>query len=100
MRAIFPLWLTPTDELADRFIARGFRAILTCVDTSQIDERYAGRDFDEQLLAELPSTADPCGENGEFHTFVHAGPIFASPIAVQPAERVLRDARFMYCELK
>lgn len=96
---IFPIWQEPTDALARRFIADGFRAVLACVDTQQVTSDFAGRDFDASLLRDLPSSADPCGENGEFHTFVHDGPIFAHPVVVTRGERVLREDRFMYCDL-
>lgn len=96
---IFPIWQEPTDTLARRFIEDGFRAVLACVDTQQVTSDFAGRDFDASLLRDLPSSADPCGENGEFHTFVHDGPIFAHPVAVTRGERVLREDRFMYCDL-
>jgi uncharacterized protein (TIGR00290 family) len=99
MKAIFPLWQWPTAQLARDFIARGFRAVLTCVDTDQIPGGLAGREFDSDLLDDLPESADPCGENGEFHTFVYDGPIFSSPVPVTSGELVLRDSRFMYCDL-
>jgi uncharacterized protein (TIGR00290 family) len=96
--AIFPLWGLDTAALARRFIAAGFEATLVCVDPSQIDASFAGRAFDESLLADLPASADPCGENGEFHTFVHAGPVFATPIAVEVGETVERDG-FVFTDL-
>lgn len=99
IRAEFPLWGRETRALAETFIAQGFEAHLTCVDTTQIDGAFAGRRFDASLLADLPRSADPCGERGEFHTFVSAGPIFAVPIAVTVGEVVLRDGRFAYCDL-
>ena len=98
-RGLYPLWERPTREVADSFIAAGFVATLVCVDTTQIDAGFAGRRFDRALLEALPPTADPCGENGEFHTFVHDGPIFAAPIGVTIGEIVLRDERFTYCDL-
>lgn len=96
---IYPLWNEPTAALAEHFISAGFAAIIVCADTTQIAGSFAGRDFDRPLLAELPPTADPCGENGEFHTFVHDGPIFTRAIAVQRGDIVLRDGRFTYCDL-
>jgi len=96
---VFPLWGMPTHELARRFLSLGFRATLCCVDTQALDGSFAGRPYDEALLADLPAHVDPCGENGEFHTFVHDGPSFVQPVAVRCGERVLRDGRFMYCEL-
>jgi len=96
---LYPLWGEPTAPLAEYFIARGYRAVLTCVDTTQLDPRFAGREFDAQLLRELPSPVDPCGERGEFHTCVYAGPLLIEPIAVGTGEQVLRDERFQYCDL-
>jgi diphthamide synthase (EF-2-diphthine--ammonia ligase) len=98
-RGLYPLWERPTRELAESFVADGFEATLVCVDETQIDPRFAGRRFDRSLLAELPGSADPCGETGEFHTFVHAGPIFTCPIAIVPGETVRREERFTYCDL-
>ena len=98
-RGLYPLWERPTRALAESFVADGFEATLVCVDETQIDPRFAGRRFDRALLAELPASADPCGENGEFHTFVHGGPIFSRPIAVATGERVRREDRFTYCDL-
>jgi uncharacterized protein (TIGR00290 family) len=98
-RAVFPLWGRDTATLAREFIAAGFRATLVCVDTQQLPASFAGRAFDGDLLAELPATADPCGEKGEFHTFVSAGPIFAEPIAIDIGEVVLREERFAFCDL-
>ncbi len=74
--------------------------MLTCVDTTQLDAAFAGREFDRELLRELPAAVDPCGERGEFHTCVYAGPLFAEPIPVRVGERVLRDGRFQYCDLE
>jgi uncharacterized protein (TIGR00290 family) len=96
--ALFPLWGRDTAALARRFVEAGFEATLICVDPRQIDPSFAGRAFDEALLADLPASADPCGENGEFHTFVHAGPIFAAPIAVEVGETVERDG-FVFADL-
>jgi uncharacterized protein (TIGR00290 family) len=93
---LFPLWGSNTTQLARDFVKRGFRAILTCVDTTQLGAEYAGREFDSALLAALPAGVDPCGENGEFHTCVYAGPIFAQPLPLRTGERVLRDGRFQY----
>lgn len=99
MRTLFPLWGRDTAGLAREFVALGFRAVLTCVDTSQLDGGFAGREFADDLLAELPPGVDPCGENGEFHTFVYAGPIFRRPIGFVRGEQVLREQRFRYCDL-
>jgi len=97
-RGLFPLWGRDTRELAREFIAAGFQAIIVCLDPRALDPSLAGRPYDEQLLAELPPSVDPCGENGEFHTFVYAGPIFPEPIACQTGEIVERDG-FLFCDL-
>lgn len=96
---VFPLWGLDTAALARDFVAAGYRAILTCVDTTQLGAEYAGREFDAELLAELPATVDPCGERGEFHTCVYAGPIFRQPLALEAGTRVRRDGRFEYCDV-
>jgi uncharacterized protein (TIGR00290 family) len=98
MAGFFPLWGRDTSQLAREFIALGFRAVLVCIDPAQIDPTFCGREFDEQLLAALPPTADPCGENGEFHTFVYDGPIFRRPVPVTRGEVVHRDG-FWFCDL-
>ncbi|HEY6985310.1 MAG TPA: ATP-binding protein [Rhodanobacteraceae bacterium] len=95
----FPLWGEDTTRLAHAFVERGFRAILSCVDTTQLDAGFCGREFDAELLAELPTHVDPCGENGEFHTCVYAGPLWPTPIALARGERVLRESRFQYVDL-
>jgi uncharacterized protein (TIGR00290 family) len=96
---LFPIWGEDTASLARRFIDDGFAARLVCVDTTQLDGAFAGRAFDAQLLADLPSAVDPCGERGEFHTFVSDGPPFSAPVAYSSGAKVLRDARFMFCDL-
>ncbi|MBS0590529.1 MAG: adenine nucleotide alpha hydrolase [Proteobacteria bacterium] len=98
-RALFPLWGQDTQTTARYFIERGYRAILSCVDTQQLGAGFCGRDYDAALLAELPAACDPCGENGEFHTCVHAGPIFSESIPLFRGERALRDERFQYVDL-
>ena len=95
---LYPIWGENTAALARAFIDDGFRAVLTCVDTTQLDERFAGREFDKALLSELPAAVDPCGERGEFHTFVWAGPHMRRTVPVVAGERVLRDERFQYCD--
>lgn len=90
-KGLFPLWGRDTTALAHRFVEAGFEATLVCVDPSQLDPSFVGRPFDEALLADLPQGVDPCGENGEFHTFVHAGPIFDLPLQVELGEVVTRD---------
>jgi uncharacterized protein (TIGR00290 family) len=97
-RAIFPLWGEDTTGLARRFVDDGFEAVLVCVDPRKLDGSFAGRRFDSELLDELPAEVDPCGENGEFHTFVHAGPIFGAPIPCRIGEVVERDG-FVFCDL-
>ncbi|HEY1519853.1 MAG TPA: ATP-binding protein [Solirubrobacteraceae bacterium] len=97
-RACFPLWHRDTTSLAREFIAAGFEAILVCVDPAKLDRSFAGRRFDDRLLADLPAGVDPCGENGEFHTFVYAGPIMPAPIAVEVGETVERDG-FVFTDL-
>ena len=96
---VFPLWGLETRALAERFIADGFEAVAVCVDTQQIAGTFAGRSFDKQFVSDLIAPADPCGENGEFHTFVSAGPIFKEAVAYVIGEQILRDARFLYCDL-
>lgn len=96
---VFPIWGRNTGDLAREFIDRGFQARLVCVDTTQLDGEFVGRDFDHLLLADLPASADPCGERGEFHTFVSDGPIFRSAVACNTGEKLLRENRFMYCDL-
>jgi len=99
MNCVFPLWRRPTDTLAREFIALGFRAVLCCVDERHWPASSPAAKYDEQLLKELPAHVDPCGENGEFHTFVYDGPVFSKPIAFNRGERVRRDARFHFCDL-
>jgi len=94
----FPVWGRDTADLAKRMLEVGFKAILVCVDPRKLDPRFAGREFDYSLLSDLPKTVDPCGENGEFHTFVYDGPIFKNPIPVKVGEKVLRDG-FQFADL-
>jgi diphthamide synthase (EF-2-diphthine--ammonia ligase) len=96
--AMFPLWGRDTTALARQFIAAGFEAALVCIDPRRLDPSFAGRRFDAELLADLPSDVDPCGENGEFHTFVNAGPIFSAPIDCRVGEIVERDG-FVFCDM-
>lgn len=98
MTPLLPLWLKDTRELANEMIESGLRAYLTCVDTTRLDASFAGRPFDKKLLADLPAHVDPCGENGEFHTCVVAGPMFASPIDVGVGKIVERDG-FVFADL-
>jgi uncharacterized protein (TIGR00290 family) len=98
MEAIFPVWLRPTDKLVREFIGLGFRAVTVCVDPRKLPETFVGREIDEQFVAELPPGADPCGENGEFHSFVYDGPGFADPVTFEIGEKVLREG-FWFCDL-
>ena len=95
---IFPCWGLPTGDLARTMIASGLKARLTCVDPRQLDSSFAGREFDTQLLADFPAAIDPCGERGEFHSFVTDGPMFSHSIAVRAGETVERDG-FCYADL-
>jgi uncharacterized protein (TIGR00290 family) len=96
---LFPLWDIPTRELARAMIAGGLRAKLSCVDSRQLDPSFAGREFDTELLHDLPSTVDPCGERGEFHSCVYDGPMFSHPVELEPGEIVNRDG-FIYADFK
>lgn len=98
IEALFPLWGRDTTALAREMIANGLKARLACVDTSRLDARFAGHAFDGELLEELPSTVDPCGEHGEFHTFTWDGPMFRYPIQVDPGEVVVREG-FAFVDL-
>ena len=98
MSAIFPLWRRDTAELARAMLASGLVAHLTCIDPKRLDRSFAGRRFDARLLDDLPREVDPCGENGEFHSVVSAGPMFAAPIAVRVGEVVERDG-FVFADL-
>lgn len=95
---VFPLWGRPTLAVAQSFVRDGFRAVLVCVDPRQIDVSHCGAEFDESLLGALPAAADPCGENGEFHTFVYHGPMFSRSIVTQRGEIVDRNG-FVFCDL-
>jgi uncharacterized protein (TIGR00290 family) len=98
LEPLFPLWQIPTDELAQEMIRSGLQARLVCVDPKALPSNFAGRDFDQQFLRDLPAGVDPCGENGEFHTFAHAGPMFRQPIPIIAGERVERDG-FWFADL-
>jgi uncharacterized protein (TIGR00290 family) len=99
MRGLFPLWLRNTRALAHDFVQLGFRAVLVCVDAAQLAGEFAGREFDADLLRDLPPGVDPCGERGEFHTFVYAGPGLRQPVRHARGPVVVRDGRFVYCDL-
>ncbi|MGH3086456.1 MAG: diphthine--ammonia ligase [Rubrobacteraceae bacterium] len=94
MRALFPVWGTDTREFAESFIELGYEAIVVCLDPKKLDESFAGKLFDNNFLEDLPSGVDPCGENGEFHTFVFDGPVFAEEIPFRIGESVERDGFF------
>ncbi|HEV3316667.1 MAG TPA: ATP-binding protein [Candidatus Angelobacter sp.] len=98
LEPLFPLWQIPTNELAAEMIRSGLRARLVCVDPKALTPDFAGRDFDDQLLRDLPAGVDPCGENGEFHSFAYAGPMFRQPIPIVSGERVERDG-FWFADL-
>ena len=99
MRAVFPIWKRNTTELAHTFVDLGFKAVITCIDSNVLDKGFVGRLFDEQFLSQLPSNVDPCGENGEFHSFVYDGPIFRERLLYKLGDVVLRDNRFYFCDL-
>jgi uncharacterized protein (TIGR00290 family) len=95
---LFPIWKKPTDELAREMIASGLRAAVTCVDPRQLDASFAGREFNEQFLKDLPAQIDPCGERGEFHTFAFDGPMFSQPVPIEVGEISEREG-FVYADL-
>ena len=99
MEAMFPLWGRDPGELSVEFLRRGYRAITTCVDSAAVDKCFVGRLYDRSFLDELPAQADPCGENGEFHTFVFDGPLFSRSVGYEKGEVILRDDRFYFCDL-
>jgi uncharacterized protein (TIGR00290 family) len=99
LEPLFPLWLEPTPQLARTMIAAGLNARLTCVDPSQLAATFAGRNFDSALLDDLPASVDPCGERGEFHSCVYAGPMFSRPLELMAGETVLRDG-FAYADFE
>lgn len=107
--ASFPLWKKDTRLLIDQFLQLGFKTIVTCVNTKFLPESFAGRIIDRQFLEDLPDGVDPCGEHGEFHTFVFDGPIFSSPVSFRTGKKVIKSYRnnqdqngsndFCYCDL-
>ena len=99
MVGIFPLWKKNTTELAHKFIDMGFKAITTCIDSKFLDREFVGRRYNANFLHDLPPSIDPCGENGEFHTFTYAGPPFKKEIRFKKGDIVLRDDRFWFCDL-
>jgi uncharacterized protein (TIGR00290 family) len=98
LSALFPIWKRDTTELIESFLTRGFRSITCCIDTRKLDDLFVGREIDRQFLSELPAGVDPCGENGEFHSYACAGPLFDREISVRTGETVRRDS-FLFCDL-
>ena len=98
LELMFPLWQNDTKLLADEMIAAGLKAVLTCIDPKQLDLNFAGKKFDQDLVNSLPEHVDPCGENGEFHSFVYAGPMFKADIQISIGETVERDG-FVYTDV-
>ena len=98
MNGVFPLWKKDTQVLARRFIDLGFRAVITSVDSNVLRKEFAGREYDAQFLSDLPAGVDPCGENGEFHSFVYDGPVFREKVSFKKGECVLRENRFYCCD--
>lgn len=94
MEAVFPIWGRDTSELVQTFITLGFKAYLTCVDSKKLGEQFAGRPIDADLIRDLPAGVDPCGENGEYHSYVYDGPIFQRPVELSVGQVVLRDVRY------
>lgn len=99
IEALFPLWGRDTSELMRAFLGRGYRAVVVCVDTEQIDASFCGRHVDERLLTDLPPGADPAGENGEYHTFVFGGPGFEDDVAFRAGHQMTKGGRFRYQDL-
>jgi len=99
MQAVFPLWQRDTGALARTFMKTGFKAVITCVDLEALSPAFAGRDYDPAFLADLPAGVDPCGERGEFHSFVYDGPIFQGAIPFTAGLTIRRDNRFVYLDL-
>lgn len=100
MRGLYPLWMRDSNELAYHFIHSGFKAIITCVDSTQLSEEFCGKEYNHDFLSNLPTKCDPCGENGEFHTFVYDGPIFKNKIEFDVGKSIMRDNRFYYTDLE
>ena len=98
LQPIFPVWGLPTRALAQEMIASGTRAKLTCIDTAKLDRSFVGREFDEALLSALPDEVDPCGERGEFHSFVYAGPMLKAVLPIAVGDTVVRD-QFVFADL-
>ncbi|MCW4018370.1 MAG: diphthine--ammonia ligase [Candidatus Bathyarchaeota archaeon] len=99
MQGIYPLWKQNTKRIAEKFIKLGFKAMVTVVDGNVLGKEFAGREYNVQFLAELPAGVDPCGENGEFHSFVYDGPNFSKPVKFRKGEVTLKQNRFWHCDL-
>jgi len=99
LKGVFPLWKKDTRELAVAFIDYGFKTIITAVDSNVLGKEFVGREYNRTFLADLPKGVDPCGENGEFHTFVYAGPNFNKPVLFTKGKEQLKENRFWYCDL-
>jgi uncharacterized protein (TIGR00290 family) len=99
LEPLFPLWGVPTAALAREMLGSGLKAIVICVDRKVLDAKFAGRHYDAQFLSDLPISADPCGENGEFHSFVYDGPMFRRPVPVQPGP-VHEEGGFAFADLR
>jgi uncharacterized protein (TIGR00290 family) len=99
VNGVFPLWKKDTRTLARRFIQFGFKAVIASVDSEVLAKDFVGREYDERFLSDLPENVDPCGENGEFHSFVYDGPIFHERVSFTKGVKVLREKRFYYCDL-
>ena len=99
VNGVFPLWQKNTKKIAHKFINLGFKAVITSVDSHVLGKDFAGREYDEKFLSDLPASVDPCGENGEFHTFVYNGPIFYEKVDFKKGAISLRDNRFYSCDL-
>jgi uncharacterized protein (TIGR00290 family) len=98
LEPIFPVWGMPTGELAREMVAAGVKAKLTCIDTTKLDRAFAGSEFDETLLSALPAEVDPCGERGEFHSFVYAGPMLNAELPVRAGQLIVRD-QFVFADV-
>lgn len=98
LEPLFPVWQIPTDQLGRDMITAGLKAKITCVDPTKVEKSFAGREYDQQLIKDLPPGVDPCGENGEFHTFAYDAPVFSAPIAIQTGEVVERDG-FVFADV-
>jgi uncharacterized protein (TIGR00290 family) len=98
LELLFPLWGRSTTDLSAEMLDQGLRAKITCVDPTLLPASFSGREYDKAFLSDLPASVDPCGENGEFHTFAYAGPMFREPVAIQPGETLTRDG-FVFSDL-